>query len=155
MPTILRTLVLAVFAAGALVAGASLAAEPVKPLVFQTEEGVAILGYDPVAYFTEGAPTKGDPAYTAEYDGATWYFANAANRDRFLAEPKTYAPAYGGWCAYGMAQGGKVPIDPAAWKIVDGTLYLNVNRKVQGWWQADIPGFIAKADANWAGLTHQ
>lgn len=155
MTTTLRKLVLAVFAAGALVAGASLAAEPAKPLIFQTEEGVAIRGYDPVAYFTDGVPTEGNPAYAADYDGATWHFASAANRDRFLADPEAYVPAYGGWCAYGMAQGGKVPIDPEAWKIVDGTLYLNVNRKVQGWWQADIPGFISKADANWAGLTHQ
>lgn len=150
MNRLLRALAL-VLLAGALPGSMATA----KPLVFQTDEGVAIRGYDPVAYFVEGRPVKGDPAISADYEGATWLFASAANRDRFVAMPETYAPAYGGYCAYGMAQGGKVPIDPEAWKIVDGTLYLNVNRKIQGWWEADIPGFIAKADANWPTVKDQ
>ncbi len=152
MTKLVRLFFLAVFATG--LAGGAASAEELKPYVYQTDEHVAIKGYDPVAYFVDGTPTKGDPAFTADYQGATWHFANAANRDRFVAEPETYAPAYGGYCAYGMAQGGKVPIDPDAWKIVDGTLYLNVNQKIQGWWQEDIPGFIQKADANWSGFSH-
>lgn len=153
MTNLVRMLFVAIFAVG-LAGGSAVAAEPKKPLVYQTEDHVAIKGYDPVAYFVDGAPTKGDPAFTSAYEGATWQFANAANRDLFAADPAKYAPAYGGWCAYGMAQGGKVPIDPAAWSIVDGTLYLNVNKKIQGWWEADIPGFIEKADVNWQGFTH-
>lgn len=152
MPKLLRVLFLALFTTG--LAAPALAEEP-KPEVFQTDEGVAILGYDSVAYFVDGKPVKGDPAYSAEYKGATWHFANAENRDRFAAAPETYAPAYGGYCAYGMAKGGKVPIDPNAWKVVDGTLYLNVNEKIQGWWEADIPGFIQQADATWAQFEHK
>ncbi len=151
---LVRVVLVAAFAAFGLGALAT-QAEEVKPLIFQTEEGVAIKGYDPVAYFNAGAPTKGDAAFSAEYDGAVWHFASAANRDAFLAEPDKYVPAYGGWCAYGMAKGGKVPIDPSAWKIVDGTLYLNVNPKIQGWWEADIPGFITQANANWASFSHK
>ncbi len=153
MSNLVRMLFLAVFAVG--LANSSAVAEEAKPLVFQTDNKVAIRGYDPVAYFVESTPTKGDPAFSSTYEGATWYFANAANRDSFAADPAKYAPAYGGWCAYGMAKGGKVPIDPTAWKIVDGTLYLNVNKKIQGWWEADIPGFIQEANANWAGFTHK
>ncbi len=153
MTNVVRMLLLAVFAVG-FAGGAVVAAEP-KPLIFQTGDHVAIKGYDPVAYFVEGTPTKGDAAYSSEYEGATWHFANAENRDRFIADPTAYVPAYGGWCAYGMAQGGKVPIDPTAWKIVDGTLYLNVNHKIQGWWEADIPGFIEKADVTWSQQVHQ
>ncbi|GAB5470223.1 MAG: hypothetical protein Kilf2KO_32530 [Rhodospirillales bacterium] len=149
-----RFFLITLVAGTALAAGPAIAAES-KPLVYQTEDNIAIRGYDPVAYFTDGAPVKGDPAYSTEYEGATWIFASAANRDRFAADPTTYAPAYGGWCAYGMSQGGKVPIDPDAWSIVDGTLYLNVNKKVQGWWEADTADFIAKADAYWPEVKNQ
>ncbi|MBC6417190.1 MAG: YHS domain-containing protein [Rhodospirillales bacterium] len=153
MASAIRMLILAVFATAGLTAAAGTAES--KPLVFQTDEGVAVLGYDPVAYHLAGKPIKGDPAYSAEYEGATWLFASAENRDRFLADPEAYAPAYGGWCAYGMAKGGKVPIDPAAWSVVDGTLYLNVNKKVRGWWEADMTDYIAQADANWPKVSQE
>jgi len=154
MMRVLRIVTLMVFAGSAAGLGLTVAAVG-EPVVFQTDEGVAIRGYDPVAYFHEGKPVKGDPAHTVAYEGATWQFASAENRELFAADPGKYAPAYGGYCAYGMAKGGKVPIDPAAWKIVDGTLYLNVNKKVQGWWEADIPTFIAEADANWVDLKNK
>ena len=111
--------------------------------------GLALKGYDPVAYFAEGKPVQGKPELTASHEGATYRFASAANRDAFAAAPGKYAPQYGGYCAYGMASGYKAPIEPDAWTIVDGKLYLNYNRSVRSRWSADIPGFIGKADANW------
>ena len=81
--------------------------------------------------------------------GATWYFANAGNKDLFAADPEQYAPQYGGYCAYAVSQGYTAAIDPDAWKIVDDKLYLNFSLKVQKIWEEDIPGYIAKADVNW------
>jgi YHS domain-containing protein len=113
---------------------------------------LALKGYDPVAYFTEGKPVRGKPEYTAAHDGATYQFTSAASRDAFLAAPAKYAPQYGGYCAFGMASGYKAPIEPDAWTIVDGKLYLNYNQSVRTRWSADIPGFIRKADANWPSV---
>ncbi len=109
----------------------------------------AIHGYDPVAYFAEGRPVEGSGEYEHEWMGADWRFASAENRDRFAADPERYAPQYGGYCAYAVAQGTTADIDPEAWKIVDDKLYLNLSKEVQGLWQQDIPGYIEKADANW------
>lgn len=119
-----------------------------KPEIFSDRAG-AIRGYDPVAYFTEGKPVKGKAEFTHRWKGATWRFASAANRDRFAAAPEKYAPQYGGYCAYGVASGYAVKIEPDAWRIVDGKLYLNYDRSVQESWSRDIPGYIGKADANW------
>jgi YHS domain-containing protein len=109
--------------------------------------GVAIEGTDPVAYFEEGRPVAGSSAF--EWMGATWRFATAENRDRFGADPEKYAPQYGGYCAWAVSQGYTAKIDPAAWRIVDGKLYLNYSKDVQTQWSGDIPGNIAKADVNW------
>ena len=109
----------------------------------------AIKGHDPVAYFTQGGPAKGKNAHSHEWMGATWYFANAENRELFVADPEKYAPQYGGYCAYAVSQGYTAKIDPDAWKIVDDKLYLNFSLKVQKLWEEDIPGYIAKADINW------
>lgn len=114
--------------------------------------GVAIRGTDPVAYFTEGRPVEGDSDIFADWNGARWQFASTENRDRFVADPAAYAPQYGGFCAWAVAQGYTAPTDPDAWRIVDGKLYLNYSLKVQKDWEQDIPGFIASADANWPGL---
>ena len=111
--------------------------------------GLALKGHDPVAYFSEGKPVPGKPEFTATHEGATYRFASAASRDAFLASPARYAPQYGGYCAYGMASGYKAPIEPDAWTIVEGKLYLNYNRSVRSRWSADIPGYIREADANW------
>ena len=110
---------------------------------------VVLKGYDPVAYFTEKKPVPGKAEFTARHEGATYRFASAANRDTFAAAPQGYAPQYGGYCAYGMASGYKAPIEPDAWTIVDGKLYLNYNQSVRSRWSGDIPGFVRKADANW------
>ncbi len=117
--------------------------------VNQTFFGVAIRGYDPVAYFDVGRPERGRSKHSHEWMGATWRFASAERRDRFAADPERYAPRYGGYCAYAVSQGTTAPIDPEAWKIVDGRLYLNKSPRVQELWEQDVPGHIARADANW------
>ena len=112
-------------------------------------DGHAVHGYDVVAYFVDGRPTEGKDAFAAEHEGATYRFASAENRDRFIADPGKYAPQYGGYCAYGTAQGRKFDGDPHAWRIVDSKLYLNLNPKVQKIWLEDVPGFVRGADHNW------
>ena len=89
---------------------------------------------------------------TADWNGATWAFASEANRDRFLADPEAYAPAFDGHCAFGVAKGGKVPANPNLWRIVDGQLYVNINPAVQGMWSADIDGNVQTASGNWSAL---
>ena len=113
---------------------------------------MAIRGYDTVAYFTEGAPVEGSERFTADYRGAEWRFASQRHLDLFESAPGKYAPQYGGYCAYGVAGDYLVKIEPEAWTIVDGKLYLNYSRGVQNRWEAGMPGLIAKADANIAGL---
>jgi len=111
--------------------------------------GLALKGYDPVAYFSEKKPVRGKPEFTARHEGAAYRFASAASRDAFLAAPDRYAPQYGGYCAFGVASGYKAPIEPDAWTVVDDKLYLNYNRSVRNQWSSDIPGFVRKADTNW------
>jgi YHS domain-containing protein len=125
------------------------AAAAQKAPVYSSLLGAAIQGYDPVAYFTEGRPVEGSRQFTHEWNGATWRFASAANRDRFAQAPQKYAPQYGGYCAYGVADGYAVKIDPSAWSVVDGKLYLNYSPAVQADWKRDVPGYIRRADANW------
>ncbi len=112
-------------------------------------KGLAIKGYDPVAYFSDGKPVLGSPKYRARHEGATFRFASPANRELFMADPARYTPAYGGFCAYGTSEGYKAGIDPAAFTIADGRLFLNYDLKVREEWAKDIPGRIAKADKNW------
>ena len=112
----------------------------------------AMQGYDPVAYFESGAPEKGAKDISADYKGATFLFSSAEHRDAFIADPEAYAPQYGGYCAWAMADGKHAKGDARYWKIVDGKLYLNYNADIQGKWNADIPGFISDADAEWSAL---
>ncbi|NIP18325.1 MAG: YHS domain-containing protein [Xanthomonadales bacterium] len=99
-----------------------------------------------------GKPVEGSSDHEYEWNGATWRFASADNLDAFKADPEKYAPQYGGYCAWAVAQGYTASTDPEAWEIVDGKLYLNYNDSVQAAWKKDIPGFIQKADTNWPGL---
>ncbi len=122
---------------------------------FLERGGAALRGHDAVAYFKDGKPVKGSAAHRAEFKGSTFLFSTQANRDAFAAEPAKYAPQYGGHCAFGVAGGYKAAIDPAAFTIVEGKLYLNYNRGVQKQWSGDIPGFIAKAEKNWPGVAGQ
>ena len=129
------------------------ASTPALGGTFFEKDGAAIKGYDPVAYFTQNKPVPGSPAYQTTYGGSNFRFASQANRDTFIADPERYAPQYGGYCAFGTAAGYKAAVDPAAFTIVDGKLYLNYNADVQKQWARDIPGFISKADKNWPQVT--
>ena len=111
--------------------------------------GYGISGYDPVSYFMKSGPVEGNAAYAAEHEGVMYRFSTASNRERFLRDPQAYVPAYGGFCAFGTAMGRKFPGDPNAWKIVDGTLYLNLNKDIQKTWLEDVSGFIKGANRNW------
>ncbi|NET60858.1 MAG: YHS domain-containing protein [Symploca sp. SIO2E6] len=122
---------------------------------FYTENGVAIDGTDPVAYFQESKPVPGNSAYTYEWMDATWQFASAENRDLFAQNPEKYAPQYGGFCAWAVSRDYTAPTEPDAWKIVDGKLYLNFNRRVQRDWEKDISGNIASANRNWPGVLNK
>jgi YHS domain-containing protein len=112
----------------------------------------ALGGYDPVAYFEQGKPVKGSSEFTVDHNGAQWRFASAAHRDLFVAKPEAYAPQYGGYCAWAVAEGSTAPGDPMFWKIVDGKLFLNYDADVQARWEKDVPGFIAKANENWPSV---
>jgi len=113
------------------------------------EDGVAIDGTDPVAYFTENRPVPGDPAITHDWMGATWRFASTANRDAFAADPAAYAPQFGGYCAWAVSEGYTASTVPDAFRIVDGKLYLNYSRRIQRRWERDIPGHITRGQTNW------
>lgn len=113
---------------------------------------VAIQGYDPVAYFTEETPQKGSATYTATYKNAIYHFSSEQNRDLFRASPTKYAPQYGGFCAFGVTKGRKFDTDPTAWRVVDGKLYLNLNKDVQKVWLEDVPGYITNANETWTSI---
>jgi YHS domain-containing protein len=125
------------------------------PPVNVTRDGIAIKGYDPVAYFTDAMPVKGDSRFEYVWSGAKWLFASEEHLALFKNEPEKYAPRYGGYCAYAVSQGTTADIDPASWSIVDGKLYLNLNKDVQGLWEQDIPGYIQKADKNWPAVLNK
>lgn len=122
---------------------------------FFAEDGIAIRGADPVAYFTQGEAVIGSSEFEYEWNGATWRFASAEHRDLFAANPEQYAPEYGGYCAWAVSQGYTAPVDPEAWRIVDGKLYLNYDQRIQQRWSQDVEGNIAQADANWPGVLAQ
>ena len=137
------------FGALALVAALS-AATALAGDVTHSTPGVS--GYDPVAYFTDGKPMRGSGYHVTMYEGVTYAFTSAAHKKAFEADPARYLPAYGGYCAYGVAVGKKFVADPEAWKIVDGKLYLNLDKGIQDKWEKDIPGYIKKANANWPDI---
>lgn len=146
----------AAFVLGGLFAGAALAGDQ-----YVDATGFAASGYDVVAYRNlqqvpfgqpQPAAVPGKATIVAEYNGAKWAFATEANKATFLANPDRYVPAYDGHCAYGIAQGGKVPGNPNLWRIVDGHLYLNVNQTVVGFWEADVDGNLKQSTVNWAKL---
>ncbi len=124
-----------------------------QPPVFAAGWGdFAIRGYDTVAYHLESKPVKGDSEYTADWNGATWRFASAENRDRFVEDPERWAPRYGGYCAWAVSNNYTAKTDPDAWSIVDGRLYLNFNKSVRKTWSENIPDNIRRGDANWPAV---
>lgn len=122
-----------------------------------SKSGLAIEGYDPVAYFTASKAVEGKKEFSAADAGVTYYFTSAQNRDQFKADPARYKPQYGGWCAYAMGESGeKVEIDPATFKILNGKLYLFYNKYFNNTlktWNKDEPNLKKKADANWSRLS--
>ncbi|OFW99574.1 MAG: twin-arginine translocation pathway signal protein [Alphaproteobacteria bacterium RIFCSPHIGHO2_12_FULL_63_12] len=135
---------------GALLLVAAAAANAAAPDIYTGRfSSLALGGYDPVAYFETGAPAKGSREFTLEHEGATWRFVSAQSREKFRANPAAYAPQYGGYCAWAIAQGYLAPGNPENWTVRGGKLYLNYNDKVQKDWLVDPEGFIARADSNW------
>ena len=125
-------------------------AQTAKPRVFsEFKSKLALDGYDAVAYFNGGKPTKGNDGHKVSWNGATWRFASEENKAAFEADPQRYAPQYGGYCAWAVSEGYTAKGDPNHWRIVDGRLYLNYNASVQKSWDKDAPGHIAKGDRNW------
>jgi YHS domain-containing protein len=115
-------------------------------------KGIALKGYDVVAYFQQSRPVKGSSQFSYQWMDATWQFSSAQNRDLFAADPQRYAPQYGGYCAYAVSHGHTASVNPIAWRIVDGKLYLNHDKLVHRLWGRDAPGHIQKADKNWPDL---
>jgi YHS domain-containing protein len=145
-----RRMILAL--AGYLLPALLTAASAKSDLVNHDRKGIAIQGYDPVAYFTDGKPVKGDGRFTHNWRDAAWQFASAEHRDAFARDPEKYAPQYGGYCAYGVSEGHTVEIDPEAWKIIGGKLYLNYSKRIQQLFLKEPEARIRKADENWPRL---
>ncbi len=157
--------IVAMFAAVALATPASAQLFGGKKDFIYEKGGYAINGHDTVAYWDldandlkdNGLPNpkavKGDPQFSHDWNGATWIFASAENRDKFAADPERYAPQYNGYCAYAAAKGNLARTDANAWRVIDGKLYLNFNSSIQRKWVKDIPGHIQDANSNWSNLS--
>ena len=124
----------------------------VEPFYTSYLSNVAVQGYDPVAYFTQGKPIEGSKSHTTTYKGAEFRFSSQENLKTFQADPDKYAPQYGGYCAWAVSQGYTAKGNANNWSIIDGKLYLNYSDGVQKTWESDIPGFIKNADKNWPNL---
>jgi YHS domain-containing protein len=130
-----------------LVAGVAAADLPISAV--NTQNGLAIKGYDPVSYFDGGKPQPGSTEFATTYKGAVYRFTSAEHRDRFIAMPESFVPQYGGYCAYAISLNWIADIDPDEWAIVDGKLYLNNNFFSQALWSLDKSGHIAQGDHYW------
>ncbi len=117
--------------------------------------GIALHGYDAVAYFKDGQATPGDAQWAVVHGDATYRFASPAHLAAFTGNPAAYVPQYSGFCAFGVSVGAKFDGDPLLWRIVDGKLYLNLSSDIQKAWLSDIPGNIGKANANWPAMADQ
>lgn len=126
-----------------------------KNLLNLDKTGVAIQGYDPVAFFTDHKPVKGDPKYLLKQDGAIYFFASQAHKDLFKASPARYEPEFGGYCAYGVSRNKLVEIDVDAFQIVDGRLLLQYSKGVRDSFNKDTKGNLIKAESNWPKLVGQ
>ena len=146
-----RRTFLASAAAVPAVAFVAQSAAAAEPPVFATG-GIAINGYDPVGYFTEGKAVKGSADFTSDWEGATLQFASAENKAMFDANPEKYAPKYGGYCAYAVSKGYVAKTDPDAWSIHEDRLYLNYSKSVRALWAARKRHHIESADANWPSV---
>ena len=144
----------AFLATAATLPAAGLLARPAfaaQPPAYATN-GVAINGYDPVAYFTESKPVEGLAELSSEWMGAVMRFASPENKEMFDADPEAFAPKYGGYCAYAVSRGYTASTDPAAWSIYEDRLYLNYSRSVRALWALNKAGHVESADANWPSV---
>lgn len=116
--------------------------------IFQTSEG-AIRGYDPVAFFNEGKALSGSKEFYYDWKGARWFFVSTDHLEMFKKDPERFAPQYGGYCAFGMADGHKAPTETDTWTIHNEKLYFNYNQKVKSTWTKNMSTLITKADKNW------
>ncbi len=123
-----------------------------KNLLNLNDDGVAIQGYDPVAFFTDNKPVKGSDRYLLKHDGAIYFFASKEHKDLFKADPDKYTPEFGGYCAYGVSRKRLVEIDVNAFQIVNGKLLLQYSKGVRDDFNEDTQGNLAKARANWTVL---
>lgn len=128
-----------------------LSASAQQPSVYSVN-GKAIRGYDAVAFFKAGTPVMGHDSLQLQWNDAAWYFSSRANLDSFRLHPESYAPQYGGYCAYGVADGHKSPTEVDTWTIFEGKLYFNYNNRVKSVWVKKKEELVPKADLNWSGL---
>lgn len=135
-----------------LIGAAGLSIAEKSPVFRSGQNDYAIGGYDPVAYHLDRKPVKGKDDYMAEWNGATWRFASADNRDKFNRAPERWAPQYGGYCAWAVSNNYTASTDPDAWSIVNDRLYLNYSKSVRETWSRDISGNIRNGDANWPAV---
>jgi len=126
-----------------------------KDLLNLDRSGVAIQGYDPVAFFTDNRPVKGNPQFQSEYRGAKYYFVSAEHKALFDKEPAKYEPQFGGYCAYGASKGHTAPVKIEAWQIVNGRLLMQYDLGVKDDFNKDQQNNLRKADQNWPGLVEK
>ncbi len=157
-----RRNVLIVMAAAAVAGGAAgsigalaqvgAAAQTAQPAT----ERLGLKGYDPVAYFTEGRAMKGSEEFSYNWLGTPWQFASSKHRELFIGDPTKYAPQYGGYCVGEVAdKGATINIDPEAWAIIDGKLYLSYSKEFMDKFKARPSDLLAKAEANWPAVETQ
>jgi YHS domain-containing protein len=121
-------------------------------LTVNVSAGVAINGYDPVAYFADGEPVRGTPCLEMEYQGASYRFASPENLEAFAEDPAAFLPQLGGFSVFGMAKGKRYGVNPTSFDIIDGKLYLSRNDKVRQLWQVNPGGYLGQAQENWRAL---
>jgi len=144
----------------AFLAALALLFHPARPALadqpmFHAEEGLAVAGYDTVAFFVEGRAVQGLPDHAVMWKGAVWRFVSADNQGRFEADPRAYAPVFGGYCAYAVSQGYLLSGSPQAWQIVDDELYLLYSPEVQDIWRSEMSDLIVMAHGNWPNVLRQ
>jgi YHS domain-containing protein len=133
----------------------ALPAVSAPPLQNLDRTGLALQGYDPVSFFSEGKPGKGSPAHTAVVDGATYRFATAERKAQFEKAPAQYLPQFGGYCAYGVSRGRLVEVDVNAFQIVQGRLLLQYSKGIRDKFNQDTASNLAQADKYWPGLVKE
>lgn len=126
-----------------------------KELHNLNRDGVAIQGYDPVAFFTDNRAVQGSSQFQSQYDGAKYYFASAEHKSAFDKEPGKYEPQFGGYCAYGASQGHPAPVKIEAWQIVNGRLLMQYDLGIKDKFNKDQQGNLRKADQNWPGIVEK